>query len=265
MRKFLSMTIMLGMMLSLQGCFGVAVVDTGYRGLEVRFGKVVSDSLTEGMYFYNPFTTSIIEMDTRTQKLEYDSETYTKDIQTAKMHVVVNYNLEQAKVGDMYKSVGRDWEEKLIPQTVEGTLKSVVGKWDAIDLISNRAKAQQEIQTSIAANLLSHNVVVTRVEISNIDYTKEFEEAVEAKVKAIQQAEQAHNKTVQVQEEANQRVITAKAEAQSMQIRAEALSRNKQLVAWEAVQKWDGHMPNYMLGGNTMPFINIAPQEQEKE
>jgi hypothetical protein len=42
-----------------------------------------------------------------------------------------------------------------------------------------------------------------------------------------------------------------------MLIRSEALSKNKGLVEYEAVQKWDGKLPQYMLGGAT-PFINIS-------
>jgi len=60
-----------------------------------------------------------------------------------------------------------------------------------------------------------------------------------------------------VQEEAKQRVISAQAEAKSMEIRANALSQNKNLVEYEAVQKWDGKLPQYTLGG-AMPFISVG-------
>ena len=41
-----------------------------------------------------------------------------------------------------------------------------------------------------------------------------------------------------------------------MAIRAQALNQNKSLVQYEAVQKWDGKMPQYMMG-NAVPFINM--------
>ncbi|MCE9566387.1 MAG: hypothetical protein K8U57_30555 [Planctomycetes bacterium] len=262
MKKLLTTTALIGMMLSLQGCLGVSIVDTGHRGIETRFGKVAGESLPEGIYFYNPFSSSIVELDVRTQKWEFDAETYTRDIQQAKLHVTINYNLEKEHANEMYQNVGREWAEKLIPQTAQGTLKTVIGKWDAVDLIGNRGKAQQEIQETIAAVLATKGVVVTRVEVSNIDYTKEFEGAVEAKVRAIQEAEQAKNKTVQVQEEAKQTLIKAETEAKSMQIRAQALTQNAALVQWEAVQKWDGKLPVYMLGSNSTPFINVPQTKQ---
>ena len=52
------------------------------------------------------------------------------------------------------------------------------------------------------------------------------------------------------------------AEAKSMQIRAEALEQNAKLVEWEAVQKWNGVLPQYMLGNGTMPFLNLTPPKE---
>lgn len=258
MRKIYTLPALLALTVPLQGCLGVKIVDTGYRGVETRFGQVVGDPLPEGMHVYNPLTSTIVEMNTQTQKWEYDSETYTKDIQQAKLHIVVNYNLDREHAGDMYKEVGVEWENRLIPQTVEGTLKAVIGKWDAVDLIANRTKAQVEIQEQITVALKARYVTVTNVQISNIDYTKEFEDAVEAKVQAIQLAEQAKNNTARVDEEAKQTVMRAKADAEAMQIKSQALSQNQNLVAYEAVQKWNGVMPTIMTGNAPMPFLNVA-------
>lgn len=73
---------------------------------------------------------------------------------------------------------------------------------------------------------------------------------------AEQKAQEAVNNTKRIKEEAEQKVISAKAEAEAMEIKSEALSKNKGLTEYEAVQKWDGKLPQYMLGGAT-PFINL--------
>ena len=159
----------------------------------------------------------------------------------------------------MYRDVGRDWEQKLIPQVVLGTLKEVVGKWDAVDLISNRDKAAATAYDAIAKNLGDRNVEISRFEITDISYTAEFETSVEQKVIAQQKAIEEQNRTKQIEEQARQKVLSAEAEAKSMQIRAEALEQNAKLVEWEAVQKWNGVLPQYMLGGGATPFINLSP------
>jgi prohibitin 2 len=245
---------------SVAGC-GIAIVDTGQRGIKTRFGEVVSESLPEGLYFYNPLTSNIVEIDTRVQRFDGETDTYTRDVQQAGVKYTLNYRLQQNSAHLVYRDIGRDWENKLIPQVVLGTLKEVVGKWDAVDLISNRDKAATTAYDQIRANLAERFVEVSRFEITDIAYTNEFENSVEQKVIAQQKAIEEQNRTKQIEEQARQKVLSAEAEAKSMQIRAEALEQNAKLVEWEAVQKWNGVLPQYMLGSGTMPFINLRPDK----
>jgi prohibitin 2 len=245
---------------SVAGC-GIAIVDTGQRGIKTRFGEIISESLPEGLYFYNPLTSNIVEIDTRVQRFDGETDTYTRDVQQAAVKYTLNYRLQQNSAHLVYRDIGRDWENKLIPQVVLGTLKEVVGKWDAVDLISNRDKAATTAYDQIRANLAERFVEVSRFEITDIAYTNEFENSVEQKVIAQQKAIEEQNRTKQIEEQARQKVLSAEAEAKSMQIRAEALEQNAKLVEWEAVQKWNGVLPQYMLGSGTMPFINLRPDK----
>jgi len=239
----------------------VTVVDTGHRGVKRVFQKVEGEPLSEGIYFNSPFTTDIVEMDIRTQKMEGSTEAYTRDVQQATVSYVVNYSLNPKMAGHVLETIGADFADRLVPQAVFGTLKSSFGKWEAVDVVANREKVRAEAQAAIAANLQDRGINIERFEITNIDYSPEFEKAVEAKVTAVQLAEQAKNQTVRIQEEANQKVVSAKAEAESMRIRADSLTQNRALVDYEAVQKWDGKLPQYMMG-NSVPFINISKQGQ---
>ena len=232
------------------------IVDTGYRGIKITLGKVSPVSLTEGVHFKFPIFQNIVLMDVRTKKLAIDTSVYTKDIQQATINYTINYNLDASSVHDMYREVGVAWEEKILMPAVEGILKNVIGKWNASELVANRDKATSEILFLLKRDLEKNHVDVTNFQIAHIKYTSEFERAIEAKVTAEQEALKAKNKTVQIQEEAKQKIISAEAEAKSMAIRATALTQNKALVEYEAVQKWNGKLPEYLMGG-TMPFINL--------
>ncbi len=247
-------------LLSVAGC-GIKIVDTGQRGIKTTWGEVVSESLPEGFYFFNPISSKIVEMDTRVQRQDGETDTYTRDVQQAVIKYTLNYRLQQNAAHLMYRDIGRDWEQKLIPQVVLGTLKEVVGKWDAVDLISNRDKATSAAFDAIRSNLGKYNVEVSRFEVTDIAFTREFENSVEQKVIAQQKAIEEQNRTKQIEEQARQKLLSAEAEAKSMQIRAEALEQNAKLVEWEAVQKWNGVLPQYMLGGGSVPFINLNPSK----
>jgi regulator of protease activity HflC (stomatin/prohibitin superfamily) len=258
--KWVAVAIIAIVVVAVAGC-GIKQVNTGHRGIKTEFGKVVSDSLPEGLYFFNPITTTLVEMDTRVQRKDGETDTYTRDVQQSRIKYTLNYRLQQDAAHIMYRDVGRDWDDKLVPQVVLGTLKEVVGKWDAVDLISNRDKAGTAAFEAIRQNLGERNVDVSRFEITDITYTNEFEQSVEQKVIAQQKAIEEQNRTKQIEEQARQKVLSAEAEAKSIQIRAQALERNAKLVEWEAVQKWNGVLPQYMLGGGAVPFINLNQKD----
>jgi prohibitin 2 len=243
-------------------------VNTGHRGVKVRFGQVIGEGLPEGLYFVNPLTTHIEEIDTRVLKWESEAQAYTRDVQQATLQFVLNYRLDPTKAHVVFQQVGPDWGSKLVGQVVLEEMKREVGQHEAVDLISQRDAAARKIEGNVSTLLLKRNVIVTGFQLTNIDYTQEFEHAVEAKVIAQQKAIEEQNRTVQVREQANQKVETAKgnaestlliakAEAESISIRARALEQNAKLVEWEAVQKWNGELPQYMLGGGALPFVNL--------
>jgi prohibitin 2 len=249
------------------GSCSMTTVDTGHRGVKVRFGQVIGEGLPEGLYFVNPLTTHIKDLDTRVQKWSGSTQAYTRDVQQANVFFVVNYRLDPTKAHIVYQSVGEDWASKLIGQVVVEEIKREFGQHEAVNLIAQRNAAAREIEKDIITKLAQRNVLMTGFQLTNIDYTPQFEQAVEAKVVAQQKAIEEQNRTVQIREKASQQietakgnaestVLNAKAEAESIRIRATALEQNAKLVEWEAVQKWNGVLPQYVLGG-AVPFINV--------
>lgn len=242
------------------GC-GCEVVDTGYRGLKTEFGKVEGDPLSEGLYWYNPFTASIVELSVREERLEDKTPCYTRDTQRVDVAYSLTYAPNPAKIGELYTSLGHNWSEKIVLPIVLQSIKDVVGQYVADDLVAKREEARAAAFDHLRALLAARDVAVTQLAFTNLDFDDKYEQAVEAKVVATQKAAEAKNKTVEIEEQAKQQVIAAKAEAESMSIRSQALSQNKSLVEYEAVQKWDGKLPQYMLGGGALPFVNLSKAE----
>lgn len=240
----------------LTGC-GVEIVDTGHVGVKTTFGKVQGDAFPEGLYFYNPFSSDIVELDTRTLKWENQTQAYTRDVQQADVHFTINYRLDPSKAATVYQQVGTGWAQTLIGQVVFEQIKREFGQHEAVDLVAQREAAARSIEGHIREQLATRNILLTGFQLTNIDYTPAFEKSVEAKVVAQQRAIEEQNHTAQIKEQAAQKVLAAEAEAQSIKIRAQALEQNAKLVEWEAVQKWDGKLPQYQLGGAT-PFITLG-------
>ena len=241
-------------------CNPIAIVGVGERGVKVTLGKVSPESFSEGIHPVVPFIQKIKVMNVKTQKLSTPTEVYTKDIQQARINYVVNYNLMPEHVHEMYRQVGMNYVDTILLPAIEGNIKDVIGRWNAQDLVANRAIATADILEKLQSQLKDRYINVTSFQIIDINYSEVFERAIESKVTAEQEALKAKNKTVQVEEEAKQKLISAQAEAKSMQIRANALTQNKALVEYEAVQKWDGKLPEYMMGGS-VPFVNMPTKK----
>jgi regulator of protease activity HflC (stomatin/prohibitin superfamily) len=244
--------------LSLVGC--AEQVDEGYRGIKTNWGEVVGEPLTPGLYFYMPVASNIFEMSVKEEKLESQSECFTKDTQKVIVSYVVTYYPEQVKIGELYKQFGTSWYEKVIPQVVLGSLKDSIGQYIADELVQKREvvkkTAEKELKGSkeLKDSLAARGVVVTRLDLTNLDFDDAYEKAVEAKVVAIQKAIEAKNKTVEVEEQAKQTVMSAKADAEAMRIKSNALAQSKSLVEYEIATRWDGELPT-IVGPGAMPMI----------
>ena len=234
----------------------MTIVGVGERGVKVTLGQTSPVALEEGVHFVMPFISTVKKMNVKTVKSNIATMAQSKDIQQARIVYVVNYNLQPENAPKMWRTVGRDYVSVVVMPTVEGIVKDTIGKWNAQDIVANREKVASEVLFKLNEKLGPKYINVSDFQITEIQYSQAFEQAIESKVTAEQEALKAKNKTVQVQEEARQKIIASDAEAKSMAIRAQALTQNKNLVEYEAVQKWDGKLPQYMMG-NSVPFVNL--------
>ena len=232
-------------------------ISTGYRGVLITLGKVSQHSYINGVGFKWPFVSSMIKMDVRTRKMTDKTSTYTSDIQTADLEYTFTYDLNPENIHILYEKVGLDYEAKAILPSLNDVLKDVIGKWQAQELVANRDKARVDVVAGLQERLDRRFFQNITFQFINIDYSDKFEGAIEDKVIAEQKAQEAVNNTKRIKEEAEQKLISAKAEAEAMEIKSEALSKNKGLTEYEAVQRWDGRLPQYMLG-NSVPFVNLG-------
>ena len=234
----------------------MTIVGVGERGVKVTLGQTSPVALEEGVHFVMPFISTVKKMNVKTVKSNIATMAQSKDIQQARIVYVVNYNLQPENAPKMWRTVGRDYASVVVMPTVEGIVKDTIGKWNAQDIVANREKVASEVLFKLNEKLGPKYINVSDFQITEIQYSQAFEQAIESKVTAEQEALKAKNKTVQVQEEARQKIIASEAEAKSMAIRAQALTQNKNLVEYEAVQKWDGKLPQYMMG-NSVPFVHL--------
>ena len=233
-------------------------VSEGQKALVTTFEKASNTIYSAGIHVKLPLIQHVKRFDVKTIRADYKTQTYTKDIQTATIIVSYSYNLIANDIVQTYKEYGNDWQERILYPNLEQAVKAEVGTWNADTMVANRDKVAEDILKSLQDRMLSHNypVAITNFQMINIDYSSQFEQAIEKKVIAEQAALEEANRTKQVEQTSKQKVVAAKAEAESMRIRANALAQNPKLVSYEAVQKWDGRLPQIMAGNST-PILDL--------
>lgn len=235
-------------------------VKSSERGVISTLGKVREEPADAGLHVKWPIIQKVRRMSIQTQKMSKSESAYTKDIQNTEVTLEINYDLIPDLVPALYRQVGKSYEEKLLSPIIRGVIKDAFGEYDAASIVANRDLVRSRIENELRFQLEQLPISFfqnVRIQISNIDYDDRFENAITEKQVAEQNALRAKNNTIRVEEEAKQAKIRASAEAEAIRIKSEALTKNPKITEYEAIQKWDGKLPTYMLVNST-PFINLG-------
>ncbi len=233
------------------------IVQAGERGVVLRLGSV-NRVMEEGFHFNIPFVERVKILNVQTQKEQVDAMSASKDLQTVTTTVALNYNLDPKSVEVLWEKIGKDYKSRVIDPAIQEAVKASTAKFTAEQLVTDRSEVRDEIKKNLTKRLKAEYILVTEVSIVNFGFSKSFDDAIEAKVTAEQNALAAKNKLKQVEFEAEQRITQAKAEAEAIAIQAEAIQSQggAEYVNLKAIEKWDGDLPNYMMG-NSIPLINL--------
>ena len=237
-------------------CCSVFTVKSTERGVLATFGKMSDECIEPGLHMKIPFIQTIKKVNVQQKKFDGNEKSYTRDVQTADVEYTINYDIVKGNVSPLMKNVGKDYHERIVVPFIRSAMKEAFGDFAATEIVENRDQVRKQIETKLIETLDNNYFTNIQFQLTNIDFDDDFEKAIKEKQVAEQQALKAKNVTVQVEEQAKQTKIKAEAEAEAMRIKAHALESNPKLVQYEAVQKWDGKMPQYMLG-NSIPFIDL--------
>lgn len=234
-------------------------IPAGSRGVVLDMGKVTGEIKPEGFYTKTPWLVTVVKMNIQTKKEEVTTQAASKDLQTVTATVSLNLRPLSDKVAFIYQNIGTDYLNVMVAPAMQEGIKSVIARFTAEELVTNREIVRQGISDLIAKKLQPIGLETEAVNIVDFDFSKNFNEAIEAKVTAEQNALAARNKLEQTKYEADQRVAAAKGEAEAISIQAQAIQNQggAAYIQLKALELWDGKMPVYITSGATTPFINI--------
>lgn len=231
----------------------VGSIDAGECGVVTRFGAVTGRVITPGIYAVTPFMEDVQVMDCKIQAESGTADGASKDLQTIKADMTVNYSLDAQRAPHVYESLRDQASVRVIKPAIQEAVKLVTANFTAEELITRRSEAKEQIITYLKNRLSQHGFILDTVNITDFDFTHQFNEAIESKVTAQQQAGKAKHDLERIKTEAAQQLARAQAEAEGLRAQKEAITPeliNLRMVEafTKAVEKWDGKLPVTMIG-----------------
>lgn len=256
MRSKKGVMIMLGcflmVMMTLVLIFGTYyTVDTGEVSIVSRFGRVVGVS-EPGPHLKVPFIERRDKMVTRDQSYLIDSMSVsTKDMQTITLKINI-----QAKVADpmlVYSNFRNNYDTSLIGPRAREIIQANVSNYTIEEFISERQKLSSEINDSLEKELLVYGIAVRNISILDHDFSPEYDRAIERKKIAEQEQErvaienQTALNTAKSRAEIAKELLTEKKTLLDVN-KLEAATLNEYIIMKAFIEKWDGKMPQTVVG-----------------
>lgn len=154
---------------------------------------------------------------------EIKTTTGTKDLQTVSITLRVLFHPKPDALPIIHKTIGPDYDERIVPSITNEVLKSIVAQYDAESLLTNRDQVSKDISDSLHLRAAKFNLKIDDVAITQLSYGREFTRAIEEKQVAEQETERAKFIVERTEQEKLAAIIRAEGEAEAARIISESM------------------------------------------
>jgi regulator of protease activity HflC (stomatin/prohibitin superfamily) len=192
--------------------FSFAQINTGHVGVVRTFGRI-SGQINPGISLIAPWQ-SYDSVNVQVQKQTFDRlAAFSSETQSVKITTTINYSVQPEDARDLIARVGTDWFDRLVPNNLNQAFKDEAVKFKAVDIAPNREPIRSAVLAALRTRLSPYSIRINDLNIDNIEFSPQFEAAIEAKQEATQAALRAQAQVSQAKFEAQSRVAKAQGEA----------------------------------------------------
>jgi len=172
------------------------IVDTGHKAFKFnKISGVRMETYKEGFHLKMPWLEFPVIYNVKSQptKIESTTGSFGKfvfifliagcglDLQEVRIALRVLYRPDPSKLQEIYRKLGKDFDQRVLPSVVNEVLKSVVAKYDASSLLVKREQVSATIKMQLMERLKDFHIELDDVSIVDLVFGREFAKAIENK------------------------------------------------------------------------------------
>jgi len=202
-------------------------VDGGERAVmfDSLRGGILPNVRGEGTHLMIPVVQRPVIIEIRTKAREIPSVTGTKDLQMVNIKLRVLWRPVVDHLPRLYRELGSDFDERVLPSIGNEVLKSVVAQYNAEELLSKRGEVSVRIKQELTKRATNFYLTLDDVAITHLTFGKEFMKAIEMKQVASQEAERQQWVVKRAEQERQAVVTRAEGEAEAAGIITKAMEK----------------------------------------
>lgn len=214
-----------------------------------RFRGMSDLTLREGINFVNPITVKTRTYNLKLQKTDYGNiEGMSADNQTISLFLAINWKYQPNHLKEIYQTIVGNVEDTVMQNVVYEVSKANLGKFKIGEIATNREALRKVVQDNLTSRMSPYFIDIVNVSITNVEFSGEYEKAIEAKQVAEQNAQKAEYEKIAT-------IRAAEGQARANQLLQSSATRAVIQLEW--IKKWNGAIPQVISGSGTGVFLNM--------